>query len=98
LKLSINIYVGNLSFKTTEDSLREIFEAYGAVTSAKIISDQFTGRSKGFGFIEMENKEEGMKAIQELDSKEFDGRNLKVNEAKPKRDAGDRRDNKRARW
>lgn len=96
--MSINIYVGNLSFKTTEDSLREIFEAYGAVTSAKIISDQFTGRSKGFGFIEMENKEEGMKAIQELDSKEFDGRNLKVNEAKPKRDAGDRRDTKRARW
>ncbi len=86
--MGINIYVGNLSFNSTEDELKRLFEAYGVVTSAKIISDQFTGRSKGFGFVEMADREEGMKAIKELDSKEVGGRNLKVNEAKPKRDSG----------
>lgn len=86
--MGINIYVGNLSFNSTEDQLRQMFEAYGAVTSAKIITDQFTGRSKGFGFIEMDDRDAGMKAIKELDSTELGGRNLKVNEAKPKRDAG----------
>jgi RNA recognition motif-containing protein len=86
--MGINIYVGNLSFNSTEDDLKRLFEAYGVVTSAKIISDQFTGRSKGFGFVEMSDREEGMKAIKELDSKEFGGRNLKVNEAKPKRESG----------
>ena len=67
--MSIKIYVGNLSFSTNEDELKGLFESYGAVESAKIISDQFTGRSRGFGFIEMENREEGLKAIQELDWK-----------------------------
>ena len=86
--MGINIYVGNLSFNTSEDDLKQLFEAYGVVTSAKIISDQFTGRSRGFGFVEMANREEGMKAIKELDSSELGGRNLKVNEAKPKRDSG----------
>ncbi len=86
--MSINIYVGNLSFDTSESELREIFEAYGAVESCKIISDQFTGRSRGFGFVEMPTREEGMKAIEELDSKDFGGRSLKVNEAKPKRQGG----------
>jgi RNA recognition motif-containing protein len=88
--MSINIYVGNLSFDTVEDELRELFTQYGAVDSVKIISDQFTGRSRGFGFIEMPTREEGLKAIQELDSKDFGGRPLKVNEAKPKRDNRDR--------
>ncbi len=82
--MSIKIYVGNLSFNTSEDELKGLFESYGAVDSAKIISDQFTGRSRGFGFIEMENREEGLKAIQELDSKDLGGRALKVNEARPK--------------
>ncbi len=82
--MSIKIYVGNLSFNTNEDELKGLFESYGAVDSAKIITDQFTGRSRGFGFIEMENREEGLKAIQELDSKELGGRALKVNEARPK--------------
>ncbi len=82
--MSIKIYVGNLSFNTNEDELKGLFESYGAVDSAKIISDQFTGRSRGFGFIEMENREEGLRAIQELDSKELGGRSLKVNEARPK--------------
>jgi RNA recognition motif-containing protein len=83
--MSMNIYVGNLSFETSEPELRTLFEAYGTVDSVKIISDQFTGRSRGFGFIEMATREEGTKAIQELDSKDLGGRTLKVNEAKPKR-------------
>ena len=82
--MSINIYVGNLSFDTDEGELRELFAEYGAVESVKIISDQFTGRSRGFGFVEMTDREEGMKAIQELDSKTLGGRPLKVNEAKPR--------------
>ena len=86
--MSMNIYVGNLSFDTAEQELRELFESYGAVTSARIISDQFTGRSRGFGFIEMATREEGLKAIEGLDSKDVGGRTLKVNEAKPKRQSG----------
>ena len=86
--MSINIYVGNLSFDSSEGDLRELFERYGAVDSAKIISDQFTGRSRGFGFVEMSNREEGLKAIQELDSQDFHGRALKVNEARPKKSSG----------
>ncbi len=85
---SVNIYVGNLSFQAKEEDLRQLFEAYGQVDSAKIISDQFTGRSRGFGFVEMPNREEGMKAIQELDSKDFKGRTLRVNEARSKREGG----------
>lgn len=97
--MSINIYVGNLSFDTQEDELRDLFATYGGVESAKIISDQFTGRSRGFGFVEMAEREEGMNAIRELDSKEFGGRNIKVNEAKPRRNAGGGgRDNRRSRW
>jgi RNA recognition motif-containing protein len=86
--MSINIYVGNLSFDTNEAELKDLFAAYGEVESAKIIMDQFTSRSRGFGFIEMSNREEGLKAIQELDSKDCNGRSLKVNEAKPKSDRG----------
>ena len=97
--MGINIYVGNLSYGTTEDQLRQLFEAYGAVTSAKIIMDQYSGRSKGFGFIEMSDREEGMKAIKELDSKEVGDRSLKVNEAQPKRESrGGGRDNRGSRW
>lgn len=84
--MSINIYVGNLSFDSSEADLRGLFASYGEVESAKVIVDQFTNRSRGFGFIEMSNREEGLKAIQELDSKELGGRSLKVNEAKPKND------------
>jgi RNA recognition motif-containing protein len=97
--MSINIYVGNLSFDTNEGELKGLFEAYGEVDSAKIIADQFTGKSRGFGFIEMQNREEGLKAIQELDSKDMGGRNLKVNEAKPKTNSGGgRRDGGGSRW
>ena len=86
--MSINIYVGNLSFDSTENELKGLFEQYGAVDSAKIIVDQFTGRSRGFGFVEMRNREEGLRAIEELDSKEIGGRSLKVNEARPKTSSG----------
>jgi len=97
--MSINIYVGNLSFDANEGELKGLFETYGAVDSAKIIVDQFTNRSRGFGFIEMQNREEGLKAIQELDSKDLNGRSLKVNEARPKNNSGGgRRDSGRSRW
>ncbi len=90
--MSINIYVGNLNYQSSEESLRELFEEYGTVDSAKIIMDRFTGRSRGFGFVEMPNREEGLRAIEELDSKEFDGRSLRVNEARPRARGGGRFD------
>ena len=86
--MSINIYCGNLSFDLSEGELKNLFETYGEVDSAKIIVDQFTGRSRGFGFIEMRNREEGLKAIQELDTKDLKGRSLKVNEARPRTSSG----------
>jgi RNA recognition motif-containing protein len=85
--MSIKIYVGNLSFNSSEADLEGLFATYGEVVSAKVISDQFTGRSRGFAFVEMSDREEGLKAIQALDSKEVGGRALKVNEAKPKTDS-----------
>ncbi len=80
----MNIYIGNLPFNLGEEDLREIFEEYGEVASAKIIMDKFTGRSKGFGFIEMEDDAEANKAIEELNNAEVAGRNIKVNESKPR--------------
>jgi len=77
----INIYVGNLSFDASEDQLRELFEGYGNVQSAKIISDRFTGRSRGFGFVEMAGRAEAHSAIDGLNGKELKGRAVKVNEA-----------------
>ena len=85
----MNIFVGNLSFDTKDDTLRQTFEAYGQVTSARVITDRETGRSRGFGFVEMASAEEGQAAIAALDGKEMDGRPLKVNEARPKEE-GDR--------
>lgn len=81
---TVNIYVGNLSYQMTEGELEEIFSAYGAVKSVKIIFDRETNRSKGFGFVEMEGQDEGTKAIEELNNKEVGGRNLRVNEARPR--------------
>jgi cold-inducible RNA-binding protein len=86
--MSFNIYVGNLSFDASEGELRTLFGEYGAVDTVKIISDQFTGRSRGFGFVEMQDREEGLRAVKELDSKELGGRALKINEAKPKASGG----------
>ncbi len=80
----MNIYVGNIPYRLSEEDLKEIFQEYGTVESVKIINDKFSGRSKGFGFIEMPNEEEAKKAIAELNEAEVDGRNLRVNEAKPR--------------
>ena len=83
----MKLYVGNLSFNTTTQDLEEMFGAHGTVESTNIIEDRETGRSRGFGFIEMSSKEEGESAISTLNGKEIDGRALTVNEAKP-REAG----------
>ena len=98
--MSIKIYVGNLSFDSTETDLNGLFATYGEVESAKVIVDQFTSRSRGFGFIEMTNREEGLKAIQGLDSKDLGGRSLKVNEARPQNNSGGggRREATGSRW
>jgi RNA recognition motif-containing protein len=82
----MNIYVGNLPYRITEDELSAAFEAYGEVSSANIIRDRETGRSKGFGFIEMPDDEQAKAAIQALDNSDLQGRNVKVNEARPKQD------------
>ena len=82
----MNIYVGNLSYRMTEDELREAFAAFGEVSSAKIIMDRETGRSKGFGFVEMPVQSEGEEAIKALNEKELAGRNIRVNEARPRED------------
>lgn len=80
----MNIYVGNLPYSMRDDALREAFAPYGAVDSAKVIMDRATDRSKGFGFVEMPNDEEANTAIQNLNGKDFDGRPLRVNEARPR--------------
>ena len=80
----MNIYVGNLPFTTGEEELRATFGAFGQVSSVAVIKDQFTGQSRGFGFVEMPNKDEGMAAINGLNGKEVKGRALKVNEARPR--------------
>lgn len=84
----MNIYVGNLSWNTREDDLREAFEAYGDVSSVSIITDRETGKSRGFGFVEMPSDSEARAAIAGLNGTEFDGRNLTVNEARPREDRG----------
>ncbi|MDR1672762.1 MAG: RNA-binding protein [Bacteroidales bacterium] len=82
----MNIYISNLSFKVEDGDLRQLFEEYGEVTSAKVITDKFTGRSRGFGFVEMPDNEASLKAISELNQAEYDGKVLTVNEARPKED------------
>ncbi|WP_349255241.1 RNA-binding protein [Spectribacter hydrogenoxidans] len=82
----MNIYVGNLPWGSSEDDLRAAFEAYGEVSSAKIITDRESGRSRGFGFVEMPDKGSAEAAIQALNETDFQGRNLRVNEARPRED------------
>lgn len=84
----MNIYVGNLAYEMTEEDLKTTFETYGQVTSATIIKDKFTGKSKGFGFVEMPEKNEGTAAISGLDGKEIKGRTMRVNEAHPRTERG----------
>ena len=80
----MNIYVGNLSFDMNDAELRQTFEEFGEVSSATILKDRYTGRSRGFGFVEMSDDDEGKKAIAELSGKEINGRALKVDEARPR--------------
>ena len=85
----MNIYVGNLSYRMNDKELEELFSKFGAVKSAKVIMDRETGKSKGFGFVEMEESD-AVNAIAALDGKEVDGRNLRVNKAEPKKPAARR--------
>lgn len=85
------LFVRNLSWSTTDDSLRAFFEQVGEVASAAVIMEKMTGRSRGFGFVEMPNAEEAQKAIAELNEKELDGRNIRVNEAEAREDRPARR-------
>jgi len=87
----MNIYVGNLSYDLTEKELEELFAEFGSVSAARIITDRQSGRSKGFGFVEMDNKAEGEEAIKQLDGKEMNERPLKVNEARPREERPRRR-------
>ncbi len=80
----MNIYVSNLSFNVQDEDLKDFFAEYGEVTSAKVITDKFTGKSRGFGFVEMSDNEAAKKAIAELDQATVEGRNIRVMEAKPK--------------
>lgn len=84
----MNIFVGNLSYEVQDDELREAFEAYGAVSSAKVLTDRETGRSRGFGFVEMPNDDEARTAMEALNLQKINGRAIQVNEARPRTDRG----------
>ena len=87
----MNIYVGNLSYEANEEDLRQAFDAYGQISSVRVITDRDSGRSKGFGFVEMPNDAEAQSAISGLNGTELQGRSLKVNEARPRTEGrGDR--------
>ena len=86
----MNIFVSNINYRTQNESLFDLFAAYGEVTSAKIITDRETGRSRGFGFVEMSDDNAGQAAIDALDGKEFEGKELKVSVARPREDRGPR--------
>ena len=88
--MSMKLYVGNLSFQTSSDDLQELFAQAGTVESASVVEDRETGRSRGFGFVEMSTNEEGQAAIAKFNGQEVNGRNLNVNEAKPREDRGGR--------
>jgi RNA recognition motif-containing protein len=86
----MKLYVGNLSFQTTSEDLQQLFAQAGTVESASVVEDRDTGRSRGFGFVEMASKEDGEKAIQQFNGTDMNGRNLTVNEARPREERGNR--------
>ena len=86
----MNIYVGNLSWEVTQEDLEDAFKAHGQVASVNIITDKYTGKSRGFGFVEMPNDEEARAAISALNERELKGRNMNVNEARPRAEGGGR--------
>ena len=88
--MSMKLYVGNLAFQTSSEDLQQLFAQSGRVESASVVEDRETGRSRGFGFVEMASTEEGRKAIEQFNGKELNGRNLNVNEARPREDRGNR--------
>ena len=88
--MSMKLYVGNLSFQTSSEDLQQLFAQAGTVESATVVEDRDTGRSRGFGFVEMASNEEGQKAIEQFNGTDFNGRNLTVNEARPREDRGNR--------
>ncbi len=88
----MNIYIGNLAYTVTEDDLRNAFSEFGKVDSSSIINDKFSGRSKGFGFVDMPNDTEAREAIESMNDKDLNGRTIKVNEAKPREERPVRRD------
>jgi RNA recognition motif-containing protein len=95
--MATNLYVGNLSYQTTEETLRTLFAEYGQIESVNLITDRYTGRSRGFAFVEMSTEEAAKEAIEGLSGKQVDEREIKVDKAKPKRDR-DRSDSGRSRW
>ncbi|RKX27361.1 MAG: RNA-binding protein [Candidatus Zixiibacteriota bacterium] len=94
----MNIYIGNLSYDTTEDGLRQAFEAYGEVSNVNIITDRDSGRPRGFAFVEMPNQDEATAAISGVGGQELNGRTLNVNEAKPRKEGGGGRGGGRQRY
>ena len=88
--MAMKLYVGNLSFQTSSEELQQLFSQAGTVESATVVEDRDTGRSRGFGFVEMASKEEGEKAIQQFNGTDLNGRNLTVNEARPREERGNR--------
>ena len=86
----MNIYVGNLSYSVTEENLRQTFEAFGQVSSARIVKDKYSGQPRGFGFVEMPNRDEAQAAIEGLNGKELSGRQMNVSEARPRPNTGGR--------
>ena len=91
----MNIFVAKLNFDTQSEDLGELFEAYGEVASANVIMDKFTGRSRGFGFVEMDNDDEALAAIRDLNETEFQGRTIVVKKAEPRKENNNRRSNSR---
>jgi cold-inducible RNA-binding protein len=95
--MSKNLYVGNLSYETTEETLRTLFAEHGQIESVNLITDRYTGRSRGFAFVEMSTEQAAQEAMRGLNGKQVDEREIKVDQAKPKRDQG-QSDRGRSRW